>query len=65
MSFFEISADKVTDEPNWEQLGIVVRYVRNCQTIKKLLECDDIKGASIVEFIINSLNNAGLNPQMC
>ena len=65
VSFFEISADKVTDEPNWEQLGIVVCYVRNCQTIEKLLECDDIKGASIVEFIINSLINAGLNPQMC
>ena len=66
--FFEISAYKFTDEPNLEQLGIVVRYVRNCQTIEKLLEfvqCDDIKGASIVEFIINALNNAGLNPQMC
>ena len=45
-----------------------MRYVRNCQAIEKLLEfgqCDDIKGASITEFIINVLSNAGLNPQMC
>ena len=65
---FGISADEVTDVSNWEQLGIVVRYVRNCQAIEKLLEfahCDDIKGASIAEFINNALNNAGLNPQMC
>ena len=66
--FFGISADEVTDVSNWEQLGIVVRYVRNCQAIEKLLEfvqCDDVKGASIAEFIINALNNAGLYPQMC
>ena len=45
-----------------------MRYVRNCQFIEKLLEfvqCDDIKGASVAEFIINALNNTGLNPQMC
>ena len=63
-----MSADEVTDVSNWEQLGIVVRYVRNCQAIEKLLEfvqCDDVKGASIAEFIINALNNAGLYPQMC
>ena len=36
--FFGISADEVTDVLNWEQLGIVVRYVRNCQAIEKLLE---------------------------
>ena len=28
------------------------------------MQCDDIKVASISEFIINALNNAGLNPQM-
>ena len=53
---------------NWEQLGVVVCYVRNCQAIEKLLEfvqCDDVKGASIAGFIINALNNAGLDPQMC
>ena len=66
--FFGIFADEVTDVPNWEQLGIVVPYVRNCKAIEKLLEfvqCDVIKGTSIAEFIINALNNAGLNPQMC
>ena len=42
-------------------------YVRNCEAIAKLLEfvkCNNIKGTSIAEFIINALNNTGLNPQM-
>ena len=45
-----------------------MRCITNCQAIEKLLEfvqCDDVKGASIAEFIINALNNAGLYPQMC
>ena len=66
-SFFGISADEITDVSNLEQLGIAVRYVRNCQVIEKLLEfvqCDDTKGASIAEFIINALNDAGFNPQI-
>ena len=66
--FFGKSADEVTEVSNWEQLGIVVCYVRNCQAIEKLLEfaqCDDIKGASIAEFIINALNNGGFKPKMC
>ena len=66
--FFGVSADKVTDLLNWEQLGIVVHYVKNCQAIENLLEfvqCDDVKGVRIAEFIINTLNNAGLYPQMC
>ena len=29
------------------------------------MQCDDIKGASIAEFVINALNNSGLNPQVC
>ena len=45
-----------------------MRYVRICQAIEKLLEfvqCNDIIGESITEFIINTLNNANLNPEMC
>ena len=45
-----------------------MRYVRNCQVIGKLSEfvqCDDVKRASIAEFIISALNNAGLYLQMC
>ena len=66
--FFGISADEVTDVSNWEQLEIVVRCVRSCRAIEKLLEfvqCDDIKGASMEKFIINTLDNAGLYPGMC
>ena len=42
-----------------------MRCVRNCQAIEKLLEFVQCGDASIAEFIINALNNAGLYPQMC
>ena len=29
------------------------------------MQCDNVKGANIAEFIINALNNAGLYSQMC
>ena len=48
---------------NWDQLGIFVHKV-----IEKLLEfvrCDIIEGESKTEFIINALNDACFNPQMC
>ena len=35
--FYGTSADKVIDVSNWEQVGTVVRYVRNCQAIEKTI----------------------------
>ena len=35
---FGLVADEVTDSANWEQLGTVVRYVRDDRPIKRLLE---------------------------
>ena len=45
-----------------------MHYIRNFQAIEKLLEfvqCDDIKRVGIAEFIINVLNDPGLNPKLC
>ena len=35
---FGLVADKVTDSANWEQVGIVVRYVKDDRPIERLLE---------------------------
>ena len=66
--FFGLSADEVTDVSNWEQLGVVVPYLKNSKPVEKLLEyvdCDDIKGRSIANFLINTIKNANLDPLMC
>ena len=35
--FYSISIDEVTDVANWEQLGIILRYVKEGQAIEKLV----------------------------
>ena len=53
---------------NWEQLGVIVRYIKNSRPVEKLLEyviCDDIKGRSIATFLINILTNVNLDSMMC
>ena len=54
----------MTDSSNWEQLGIVLRYVKDCGEVEKLFEfvqCEDIKGNSIAKYIIDAISNAGLD----
>ena len=33
--YFGLSADEVTDVPNWEQLGVIVRYIKNSRPVEK------------------------------
>ena len=54
--FYGLVADEVTDSANWEQLGIVVRYMKDNIPVEKLLEyvkCEDIRGETIADLIIN------------
>ena len=67
-AYYGLSADEVPDSSNWEQLGIVVRYVKDAKPMEKLLEyvkCSDIKGATIANNILDSITKAGLDPKMC
>lgn len=66
--FYGISADEVTDVSNWEQIGLVVRYLHNNQPVEKLLEfieCESCTGQQICEHIVTCLRNLGLNPELC
>ena len=66
--FFSIQCDEVTDSSNWEQLGIVIRYIRNHQPIEKLLEfvkCESISGEKLCEISITSLTLVGLDINCC
>ena len=67
-SYYGISADEVTDCSNWEQLGIVLRYVKNSVAVEKLIEfvkCHNIKRNRIAKLIIKTVTNVGLNTSLC
>ena len=66
--YFGLSADEVTDVSNWEELGTIARYVKDCQPIESLLEfvpCEDIKGKSIFNYLVEALQGSGLDSNMC
>ena len=55
---FAIQADEVTDISNSEQLGLVVRYVKNGKPIERLIEyieCESITGEALCEDIKQTL----------
>ena len=66
--FFGIGADEVTDTSNWEQLGLVVRYLHNGEPVEKLveyIECESCTGVAICNHIVQALINLELDPKMC
>ena len=66
--FFGIIADEVTDSSNWEQLGVIVRYLKDNEPQERLIEyvkCENIAGATIADLIIQRLSNIGLDLSKC
>ena len=66
--YYGISADEVTDCSNWEQLGIVLRYVKDSVAVEKLIEyvkCHNINGNTITKLIIDTVTNGGLKNSLC
>ena len=56
------------DCSNWEQLGIVLRYVKRNKPVERLLEfipCENTTGEAICQSIMKSLCNAGLDIALC
>ena len=61
--YFGIQCDEVTYSSSWEQLGIVVRYVKNFMPVERLLHfvaCEKITGEELCAQIVKSLEEAGL-----
>lgn len=66
--FYGVMADEITDKSNWEQLGIVVRYVKNCEPYERLLEyisCPDTTGEAISLNVQRCLTNVKLDIHKC
>jgi hypothetical protein len=66
--YFGVQCDEVTDSSNWEQLGIVVRYVKDNKPVERLLQfvpCKEITGEAICDKLVTSLRNVGLDISFC
>ena len=66
--FFSIIADEVCDVSNWEQLGIVIRYLKDGQPVEKLLgyvACESVCGEDIFREITVFLARCNIDVQMC
>ena len=64
---FGIQADEVTDISNREQLGLVLRYLKDGKPIERLIEyieCESITGEALCEDIKNTLLKLNLTLQL-
>ena len=53
--FFGIEADEVTDSSNWEELGLVIRYLYNGEVTERLvcyIQCEGCTGREVCDEII-------------
>lgn len=67
-AFFGIQCDEVRDSSNWEQLGLVVRFVKDGVPKERLLEfvaCEETTGEALCDSIVHTLTKVGLNIQNC
>ena len=58
----------MTDCSSWEQLGILLRYVKDSVAVEKLIEyvqCHNVEGKTIAKLIIDTVTNVGLNTSLC
>ena len=65
---YGIEADEVTDKSNWEQLGIILRYVKESTPVERLIEyvaCEKITGESLCSEIKKVLESLSLKPENC
>ena len=65
---YAVLADEVSDVSNWEQLGLVLRYVKDNTPTEKLVEfipCESITGEAIHHKLKECLHQLSLNPADC
>ena len=66
--FYAIIADEVTDVSNWEQLGIVIRYVKDGEAVEKLIgfvACESVRGRDLFHEIKAFIAHCGLDLKLC
>ena len=67
-AYYGFQCDEVTDSNNWEQLGLILRYVKDHQAVERLLEyipCECTTGEALCQNVIQALTDAGLDIKLC
>ena len=65
---YSLSADEVTDVSNWEQLGLVVRYLESREKpVERLMAFNQcaITGEALLKTVLQCLEELGLDPKNC
>ena len=66
--YYGIQCDEVRDSSNWEQLGLVIRYVKCHMPCEKLLEfmpCETTTGEALCQSAVKCLTDSGLDIKLC
>ena len=63
-AFYDIHAE-VRDVSNTEQLGIVIRYINECEPVEKLTEFIKCPVVTVCQKIIGCLQDLMLDPAQC
>ena len=64
-AFYSIQAGVVRDVSNTEQLGIVIRYINECEPVEKLTEFIKCPVVTVCQKIIGCLQGLTLDPAQC
>ena len=65
---FGIQADEVTDISNKEQMGVVLRYIKDDKPVERLVKFNEVPnttGESLAECIMKCVENLGLKMSNC
>ena len=67
-TFYSVLADEVSDVSGWEQLGIALRYVKDCEAHEKLVgfvACTSVTGEAVCSELVSLLGRLGLHTNHC
>ena len=65
---YTVGEDEVTDVSNWEQLALVIRYLKGTESVERLVEyiaCEGIIGEETCSNIMKALKRLKLDLQDC
>ncbi|XP_065177014.1 52 kDa repressor of the inhibitor of the protein kinase-like [Sycon ciliatum] len=66
--FYAVSADEVADVSNWEQLGVVLRYIKDGQVLERLagfVALEKVRGCDIFQAIKTFLADLHVDMTLC
>ena len=66
--YYGIKCDEVRDSSNWEQLGLVIRYVKDhipCEKLLEFIPCEATTSEALCQSAVKCLIDSGLDIKLC